>query len=150
MVHRIFLIMNIFLCCLLIGKPEVERVTPTPHTDPTVPSGIPDICKLDKIDTIVTTKDSRTYVFRESYFWEIGDTGAGKAQKIKDVWKGLDDNLDAAFTRQETGETYFFKGTKYVCFVLFRFVFVFLEVVRSFLLASASRGKVAIDGFTQE
>ena len=91
----------------------MERVTPTPHTDPTVAAGVPDICDLrKKIDTIFTTKDEKTYVFSGSYFWEIGESGAGEPQRIKDVWDGLTDDIDAAFTRRETGETYFFKGSK--------------------------------------
>ena len=98
--------------CLCTGKPLIELATPTPHTRPTVAPGIPDICQLQKVDAMVMTKNKKTYAFTGAFFTEIGDKGAGKVMKIKDHWKGLEDNVDAAVTRRIDGMTYFFKGSK--------------------------------------
>ena len=94
------------------GKPEIDLVTPTPHTNPTQPPGIPDFCSLEKLDAMVMTKNKKTFAFSGAYFTEIADTGAGKVMKIKDHWAGLEDDIDAAVTRRYNGWTYFFKGTK--------------------------------------
>jgi len=94
----------------LYGKPHIDRVTPTPHTKPTEPPGVPDVCYLEKVDAMVTTRDAKTFAFSGAYFWEIGDQGAGKAMKIKDHWKELEDNIDAAMTRRSDKLTFFFKG----------------------------------------
>lgn len=96
----------------LQGKPLIDRVTPTPHTKPTEDYGVPDVCQLEKIDAMVTTRDSKTFAFSGAYFWEIGDQGAGQAMKIKDHWEGLEDNIDAAMTRRSNKLTFFFKGDK--------------------------------------
>lgn len=97
----------------LYGKPEVDLVTPTPHTNPTQPPGIPDFCSLEKLDAMVMTKDKKTYAFSGAFFTEVSDKGAGKVKKIKDHWPGLEDGIDAAVTRRQNGWTYFFKGTKF-------------------------------------
>ena len=94
------------------GKPHIDRITPTPHTKPTEAPGAPDICRIEKLDTMVMTRDKKTYAFSGAYFWKIGDQGAGRAMKIKDHWKGLDDDIDAAVTRTADKMTIFFKGEK--------------------------------------
>ena len=98
--------------CLFTGKPLIELAKPTPHTRPTPAPGVPDICQLQKVDAMVMTKDKKTYAFSGAFFTEIGDEGAGKVMKIKDHWKGLEDDIDAAVTRGSDGMTYFFKGSK--------------------------------------
>lgn len=111
--HLHFRRCNIFLTILFPpGKPEVDLVTPTPHTNPTQPPGIPDFCSLEKLDAMVMTKDKKTYAFSGAFFTEVSDKGAGKVKKIKDHWPGLEDGIDAAVTRRHNGWTYFFKGTK--------------------------------------
>lgn len=90
----------------------MDLVTPTPHTNPTQPLGIPDFCSLEKLDAMVMTKDKKTYAFSGAFFTEVSDKGAGKVKKIKDHWPGLEDGIDAAVTRRHSGWTYFFKGTK--------------------------------------
>lgn len=46
----------------------------------------------------MTTADNKTLFFSGKYFWEIGDSGAGEPQKIKDEFPELEENLDAAVT----------------------------------------------------
>lgn len=100
----------------LYGKPHIDRITPTPHTKPSEAPGVPDICRIEKLDTMVMTRDKKTYAFSGAYFWKIGDQGAERAMKIKDHWKGLDDDIDAAVTRTADKMTFFFKGENYWMF----------------------------------
>lgn len=100
----------------LYGKPLIELATPTPHTRPTPVPGVPDICELQKVDAMVMTKDKKTYAFSGAFFTEIIEEGAGKVMKIKDHWKGLEDDIDAAVTRGSDGMTYFFKGSNFWIF----------------------------------
>ena len=103
------------MCVYLLtftGKPLIELATPTPHTRPTPAPGVPDICELRKVDAMVMTKDKKTYAFSGAFFTEISEDGAGKVMKIKDHWKDLEDDIDAAVTRSSDGMTYIFKGSK--------------------------------------
>lgn len=100
----------------LYGKPLIELATPTPHTRPTPAPGVPDICELQTVDAMVMTKDKKTYAFSGAFFTEISEEGAGKVMKIKDHWKGLEDDIDAAVTRGSDGMTYFFKGSNFWIF----------------------------------
>ena len=61
----------------------------------------------------MTTADNKTLFFSGKYFWEIGDSGAGEPQKIKDEFPELEENLDAAVTLYDTSQdkmTFLFKG----------------------------------------
>ena len=99
------------LLSFCLGKPIIERVTPTPHTQGTPAPGLPHKCSA-KADAIVTTEDKKTLFFSGEYFWEIGDYGAGEPQKIKNAFPMLEENLDAAYTSRKEGHTFFFKGAK--------------------------------------
>uniref|UniRef100_A0ABD2WDK6 Peptidase metallopeptidase domain-containing protein n=1 Tax=Trichogramma kaykai TaxID=54128 RepID=A0ABD2WDK6_9HYME len=72
------------------------------------------LCSDSKIDTIFTSADGHTYVFKGQYFWKLSSDGINDAQPqlISTIWKGLPGNIDAAFT-YKNGKTYFFKGSRY-------------------------------------
>ncbi|XP_044752537.1 matrix metalloproteinase-14 isoform X2 [Coccinella septempunctata] len=73
-----------------------------------------DLCKDPKIDTIFTSADGQTYVFKGDKYWRLTDTSIapGYPKPISSNWPGLPGNIDAAFT-YKNGKTYFFKGSKY-------------------------------------
>ena len=88
------------------GLPGVERVTPSPNPTPKT-------CSDVKPDAVVTTADKRTYTFSGKHFWEIKDTGGAAGPfEIKDYWRDLEENIDAAYTNQNLGHTIFFKGNR--------------------------------------
>ena len=57
------------------------------------------LCSGD-IDTILTMKNDETYVFKGENYWKLTETSVapGYPRTIRDDWKGLPSNLDAAFT----------------------------------------------------
>lgn len=57
-------------------------------------------------------KDKKIYVFSGVFFVEISEEGVGKVMKIKDYWKGLEDDIDVVVIRGFDGMMYFFKGSK--------------------------------------
>merc|ERR1711915_83895 len=65
-------------------------------------------------DTIVSTGDEETYIFKSRKYWKLTDDAVapGYPRYISSDWPGLADNLDASFT-WTNGFTYFFKGNKY-------------------------------------
>jgi len=82
-------------------------VTPSPNPTPKT-------CSDVKPDAMVTTQDKRTYAFSGKHFWEIKDTGGADGPfEIKDYWRDLEENIDAAYTVQALGQTIFLKGNRF-------------------------------------
>ena len=101
--RSILIKLNLFT---FIGLPGVERVTPAPNPTPKT-------CSDVKPDAMVTTQDKRTYAFSGKHFWEIKDTGGADGPfEIKDYWRDLEENIDAAYTVQALGQTIFLKGNR--------------------------------------
>lgn len=95
-----------------LGKPTVARATPTPHKNPTQSPGKPNPCS-STLDAMIMTADKTTYAFKGAYFWPLNDYGAfTDALKISQFWEGLEDDIDAGYTRQYDGITFIFKGAK--------------------------------------
>lgn len=68
---------------------------------------------------MVTTADKRTYIFSGAHFWEVKDTGGADGPfEIKDYWRDLEENIDAAYTVQAFDQTIFIKGDRYVLSIL--------------------------------
>ena len=65
-------------------------------------------------DTIVTTDDRQTFVFKNNKYWRLTDDSIapGYPRTISSDWRGLSRNLNAAFT-WTNGKTYFFKKSMY-------------------------------------
>ena len=96
------------------GKPSINRVTPTPHKDPTQVPGKPSPC-TSTLDAMIMTADQTTYAFKGAYFWPVGDQGAFTgALKISQFWKGLENDIDAGYTRHYDGLTFIFKGSRFL------------------------------------
>lgn len=97
-----------------LGKPSINRVTPTPHHDPTQSLGKPNPCS-SALDAMIMTDDQTTYAFKGAHFWPVGDQGAyTDALKISQFWEGLEDDIDAGYTRHYDGLTFIFKGSRSV------------------------------------
>lgn len=94
----------------IYGLPGLERVTPSPQPTPKT-------CSNVKPDAVVTTADKRTYIFSGAHFWEVKDTGGADGPfEIKDYWRDLEENIDAAYTVQAFGQTIFIKGDRFWVF----------------------------------
>jgi len=97
----------------LYGKPSINRVPPTPHQDPTQSPGKPNPC-TSTLDAMIMTADQTTYAFKGAYFWPVGDQGAFTgALKISQFWDGLENDIDAGYTRHYDRLTFIFKGSRY-------------------------------------
>ena len=90
------------------------------------------LCISPTIDSIISSEDGESYVFKGENFWKLTDDSSsiapGYPQRIVDVWEGLpgqnnilpptSDNvfipgkIDASFT-WKNGKTYFFREDKY-------------------------------------
>merc|ERR1711892_622960 len=79
------------------------------------PSSFGNICSNTKLDTIVQTADTTSYVFQADKYWKLtsDSVAAGYPRKIAQDWPGLPSSIDAAFTWQKSKSTYFLKGNKY-------------------------------------
>ncbi|XP_068684571.1 uncharacterized protein [Montipora foliosa] len=100
----------------LYGKPAIARVTPTPHVNPTQFPGKLNPCS-STLDAMIMTADKTTYAFKGAFFWPVGDYGAfTDALKISQFWGGLEDDIDAGYTRQFDGITFIFKGSRFWTF----------------------------------
>merc|ERR1712029_1277750 len=78
-----------------------------------------ELCQSNsKIDAIVTTKDTNTYVFKGNKYFKLNDDGveSGYPRFISSGWDGLPSNVDAAFVWSGNGKIYFLKGNKYYRF----------------------------------
>ena len=95
---------------------KVEKSSPRPGGIVFPSSGGGDrdhICVNPGVDTIVTTSDGETYVFKKSKYWRLTDDSVapGYPRYIFNDW-ALTSNIDAAFT-WTNGKTYFFKKGLY-------------------------------------
>ncbi|XP_072388880.1 stromelysin-3 isoform X3 [Diabrotica undecimpunctata] len=86
---------------------NVPKTKPSGGTDQT-------LCDNPTFDTIFTSAEGYTYVFKGDQYWRLTDDSIapGYPKLISDYWVGLPGNIDAAFT-YKNGKTYFFKGSKY-------------------------------------
>merc|ERR1719295_1797669 len=89
------------------ASPVVPRFEPTFNND--------NICANPTIDAVTITADRSTYVFQGSNYWKLtrDSVADGYPRRISQDWRGLPDNIDAAFTWESTRATYFIKGSKY-------------------------------------
>jgi len=73
------------------------------------------LCTDSKVDAIVKTTNNHTFVFQGDQYWEVTATGLapGYPRRITSDWPGLPTDIEAAFTLQETGFSYIFKGSQY-------------------------------------
>ena len=73
-----------------------------------------DLCSNSSMDSMLSTLDGSTYVFRGDMFWKLTDDSIapGYPKDIDESWPGLPPNIDASFT-WTNGKSYFFKGRKY-------------------------------------
>lgn len=95
-------------------SPNTPRQSPIiPRLEPPVSSG--DICANPTVDAVTITADRSTYVFQGSNYWKLtrDSVAEGYPRRISQDWRGLPDNIDAAFTWESTRATYFIKGSKY-------------------------------------
>ena len=74
-----------------------------------------ELCRDGRVDTVFGTGDGSYYVFKGSKYWKLdwNNVTEGYPRNIASDWRGLPDNIDAAFTQTDTKKTYFFKGDKY-------------------------------------
>merc|ERR1711971_797764 len=82
---------------------------------PPSPTDSGKICSNTKIDAIVQTADTTSYIFQNDNYWKLtsDSVAPGYPRKIAQDWPGLPANIDAAFTWQKSKSTYFLKGNKY-------------------------------------
>ena len=90
--------MKIFNYVIDLGDPKLTKTS---------------ICNTQSFDAVTYHKETQmTYFFKEKYVWEMNATKYIINQDlISKKWKGLEDGLDAAYTRND-GETIFFKGDR--------------------------------------
>ena len=69
------------------------------------------------VDAIMTYNNGKTYMFNENFYYRYNDAenrvDSGYPRSISKNWKGIPENLDAAFVWPGNNKAYFFKGTKY-------------------------------------
>ena len=84
------------------------------------PSSSENICSNPKIDAIVQTGDTTSYIFQNTNYWKLtSDSMApGYPRKIYQDWPGLPSNIDAAFTWQKSKSTYFLLKVDFQEFLL--------------------------------
>ena len=100
--------------------PAGTEKTGTPFTGtelpiPIQPNSNASLCSDPSIDTIFQTAAGTSYVFRGESYWKLTSVSiaSGYPRRIADDWKGLPNDIDAAFTWQLTDSTYFFSGVNY-------------------------------------
>ncbi|XP_076350925.1 collagenase 3-like [Tachypleus tridentatus] len=94
------------------AKPDGEEDhTSSSHPDT---SDAPDLCQDSSIDAVTKTKNGKTYVFKDEFYWQIKDDeiADGYPRRISDDWGGLPGYLDGVLTWSD-GKTFFFKDDKY-------------------------------------
>lgn len=102
----------------LYGEKEIQvkSVNNVSDADNIPQSGLDnkDLCRKNKVDTIVTDKNGETYVFQGAIYWKLSSTSVeeGYPRLISEDWSGLPDDLDASFT-WTNGKIYFLKGSQY-------------------------------------
>ena len=76
------------------------------------------ICNSSKVDAIVKTAANETFAFKGALFWKLLSNGVapGFPKLISNNWDNLENDIDAAFTSEVNGMTYFFKNDKYWIF----------------------------------
>ncbi|KAJ8022485.1 Matrix metalloproteinase-14 [Holothuria leucospilota] len=88
------------------GKPD------KPMPPVTMP---PNMKCTGKFDTIIRTKDGSTYAFIGTMVYKLdgGNIAPGFPAKIRDIFPGLPNDLDASVFLEDIGSTYIFKGDQY-------------------------------------
>ena len=93
------------------SRPEKRPTTRRPLQKP--PSGEdPILCSDAAVDALITAgSQKQTYVFKGAYYWRLTDAGVEKGypRLISQYWKGVPDDIDAAFSWPQTNRIYFFK-----------------------------------------
>lgn len=86
---------------------------PTSTLPPPI-DGDSQLCSDASFDTIFSSKNGTTYVFKGANYWKLTSDriAPGYPKLIAQGWPNLPSNIDAAFT-YKNGKTYFFKGSKY-------------------------------------
>jgi len=102
----------------LYGQKQTEGRLTTVRPNvlrPARPGNSGDICTNPKIDAIVQTADTTSYIFQNDNYWKLtsDSVAPGYPRKIAQDWPGLPSNIDAAFTWHKSKATYFLKGNKY-------------------------------------
>ena len=72
----------------------------------------PILCADSSVDAMITAgSQKQTYVFKGAHYWRLTDTGIEKGypRLISHYWKGVPDDIDAAFSWPQTNRIYFFK-----------------------------------------
>ena len=72
-----------------------------------------DLCEDSIIDTLLSSAEGYTFIFRGNKYWKLTDktVAFGDSKIISQGWPGLPGNIDAIFTYKK-GKTYFFKRSK--------------------------------------
>ncbi|XP_055597884.1 matrix metalloproteinase-19-like [Uranotaenia lowii] len=94
-----------------ILKTTTKKVVTKPSTTRTTASVKPELCRIDKFDTIFNDAQGKTIVFAGEYYFESYSWNP-KGRLISERWAELPDNIDVAFTYHPHQKTYFFKGSK--------------------------------------
>ncbi|KAG7269623.1 hypothetical protein CRUP_005181 [Coryphaenoides rupestris] len=120
-------------CGFVVGRSKSGAPPPPPRPTkasvPDEPSYGPDICE-GHFDTIAVLR-GEMFVFKDKWLWRVRNNKvlSGYPMPIGHFWKGLPSNINAAYERDDgqfvffkalfytpTGQTYFFRGTKYFRF----------------------------------
>ncbi|XP_028398599.1 matrix metalloproteinase-14-like isoform X2 [Dendronephthya gigantea] len=87
-----------------------------PATNEVMPR-VSSICNYGNFDDVVYQKETcTTYIFRGRYVWRMNHAKkASNHERISSKWRGLFDNIDAAYTRND-GSIVFFKNNRYMIY----------------------------------
>ena len=93
-------------------RPEENRPTTRRPIQKPATGEDPILCSEASVDALITAgSQKQTYVFKGSHYWRLTDTGVEKSypRLISRYWKGVPDNIDAAFSWPQNNRIYFFK-----------------------------------------
>ncbi|KAF6095476.1 matrix metallopeptidase 28 [Phyllostomus discolor] len=73
---------------------------------------VPKYCH-SSFDAITVDGQQRLYIFQGSHFWEVAaDGNVSEPRPLQERWAGLPPNIEAAAVSLESGDFYFFKGSR--------------------------------------